>query len=275
MSRRRTLGLAAAALLFGLVGLAAWGLRPRPTPDLGAPALAEVTDADAWVADQVAAGRAIGVWPQASERLVRHHPGRAPVALLYIHGFGATRAEGELVVDALAEAWQANALYVRLPGHGIDAEAHAATTPEAYAGAVAEALAVMPALGERVVVMGGSTGGLLATWAAATYPDRVDALVLASPFYAFVDPLAQHLLPRAIALELLHTMYGEDRYAGWSEDPEQRKVEGYEDHWLIDQKYRALIALEDTRRAIATDETFAAVRAMLDRFGIDRIRSSG
>lgn len=261
MSRRRVLGIAAATVCFGLVGLAVWGLRTRPTPDLGAPPLPEVSDPEAWVADKVAEGEALGVWPQARQRLVRTQPGRTPVAFLYIHGFGASRAEGEQVVDTLAEDWQANALYLRLPGHGIDAEAHARATPEAYAGAVADALGVMPTLGEKVVVVGGSTGGLLATWAAATWPDRVDAVVLASPFYAFVDPLAQHLLPRTIALDLLHALYGEDRFAGWSEDPEGRKVEGYEDHWLIDQKYRALIALEDTRRAIATDETFAAVQA--------------
>ena len=261
MSIRRALRLTAVLLLGGLMGTAVWGLRTRPLPDLTTPIGPTPADPEAWVAARVSAGEALGVWPQASERLVRHHPGRAPVALLYIHGFGASRAEGEAVVDALAEAWGANALYLRLPGHGIDAEAHAETTPADYARAVTDALRVMPALGEQVVVMGGSTGGLLATWAAANHPERVDALVLASPFFAFVDPLAQHLLPRVMALPLLHALYGEERWAGWSEDPERRKQDGYDDHWLIDQKYRALIALEDTRRAIAQPGVLARVQA--------------
>lgn len=261
MPNRPILSLLAVLLLAGLMGGLVWGLRERPLPRVDAPVGAPVADPDAWVAARVAEGEAIGVWPQASERLVRHHPGRAPVALLYIHGFGAARAEGEAVVDALAEAWGANTLYLRLPGHGIDAQAHAATTPRAYTEAVAAALAVMPALGEQVVVVGGSTGGLLATWAAAAHPARVDALILSSPLFAFADPLAQHLLPRVMALPLLHALYGEDRWAGWSEDPEQRKQAGYDDHWLIDQRQRALIALEDTRRAIAQPSVFTRVEA--------------
>jgi pimeloyl-ACP methyl ester carboxylesterase len=260
MSTREILSLVAVLLLGGLMGVAAWGLRTRPLPELPTGPVELAPDPEGWVAARVAEGEELGVWPQASERLVRRHPGQAPVALLYIHGFGASRAEGEAVVDALAERWDANTLYLRLPGHGIDAEAHAATTPTDYAAAVSDALGVMPALGEKVVVVGGSTGGLLATWAAATHPERVDALVLASPFYAFVDPLAQNLLPRVMAIHLLHAMYGEDRWAGWSDDPEQRKQEGYDDHWLIDQKYRALIALEDTRRAIAQQGVYERVR---------------
>ena len=62
-----------------------------------------------------------------------------------------------------------------------------------------------------------------------------------------------------MAIHLLHAMYGEDRWAGWSEDPEGRKQEGYEDHWLIDQKYQALIALEDTRRAIARRAAYPGI----------------
>jgi pimeloyl-ACP methyl ester carboxylesterase len=259
MQNRRNVSLAIALLLGGLMGATAWGLRTRPLVALPADPVELVPDAEAWVATRVAEGERLGVWPQATERLVRRHPGRAPVALLYIHGFGASRAEGEAVVDALATRWDANTLYLRLPGHGIDAEAHAATRPGDYAAAVSDALGVMPALGEKIVLIGGSTGGLLATWAAATHPEHVDALVLASPFYAFVDPLAQNLLPRVMAIHLLHAMYGEDRWAGWSEDPEGRKQEGYEDHWLIDQKYQALIALEDTRRAIARRAVYQRV----------------
>lgn len=259
MQNRRNLRLAAVFLLGGLMGAAAWGLRTRPLVALPAGPVEPVPDAESWVSARIAEGERLGVWPQATERLVRRQPGRAPVALLYIHGFGASRAEGEAVVDALATRWDANTLYLRLPGHGIDAEAHAATTPGDYAAAVSDALGVMPALGEKIVLIGGSTGGLLATWAAATHPEHVDALVLASPFYAFVDPLAQNLLPRVVAIHLLHALYGEDRWAGWSDDPEGRKQEGYEDHWLIDQKYQALIALEDTRRAIARRAVYEQV----------------
>src|SRR5262245_38573019 len=40
------------------------------------------------------------------------------LALLYIHGFGASRADGEYVVERLAAATGSNAYLMRLPGHG-------------------------------------------------------------------------------------------------------------------------------------------------------------
>jgi len=261
MSRRRALLVALLLAVLGLAVLVAWGAQPRPLPDLGPGTLAPVLDADSFVAQEIEADQSRGVWRDATWRLHRNGPGRAPVVFVYVHGFGATRAEGEGVLDPLADRWGAHVLYVRLPGHGIDAEAHAAATPRQYARAVARALQAAPLLGDKTVLVGSSTGGLLATWAAATLPATVDALVLTSPFYAFHDPLAQRLLPRRAALPLLQLLYGEDRDAGWSSDPEGRKVAGYDERWLIRQKYGALIALEDLRRAVARPALYDAVVA--------------
>jgi pimeloyl-ACP methyl ester carboxylesterase len=261
MTRRRALLVALLLAVIGLVVLVAWGAQPRPLPDLGPGSLAPALDGDSFVAQEIETDQALGVWRDATWRLHRNGPGRAPVVFVYVHGFGATRAEGEAVLDPLADRWGAHVLYVRLPGHGIDAEAHAAATPRQYARAVAHALQAAPLLGDKAVLVGSSTGGLLATWAAATLPSQVDALVLTSPLYAFHDPLAQQLLPRRAALPLVHLLYGEVRDAGWSSDPEGRKVEGYDERWLIQQKYSALIALEDLRRAIARPEVFGAVTA--------------
>jgi alpha-beta hydrolase superfamily lysophospholipase len=256
MSRARSLALTVAGLLTGGIALM---LLPKPYPTLEPKPWPRVEDVDAWVAAKVAAGEAAGVWPQASERLVRNVDGQAKVAFLYVHGFGATRGEGELVVDQLASEWGANALYIRLPGHGIDKDAHAAAQPQDYVDVVAEALHAMPALGERVVVVGSSTGGLVATWAAAEYPDRVDALLLTSPFYALHSAVDMHLLRSLGGPILLRAAFGEDRYAGWGDDPEHRKVDGYEDHWLIEQRYAALFPLDALRGAIARPEVYARV----------------
>lgn len=259
MSRRRVALGAALALLAGLGAALAWGLQERPLPDLGPGSLPPVVDADSWVAQRIEADDAQGVWPVGRWRLHRNGPGRAPVAFVYVHGFGATRAEGEATLDPLADRWGAHVLYVRLPGHASTPEAHAAATPREHTRAVAQALHAAALLGDQVVLVGSSTGGLLATWAAATLPERVDALVLASPFYELADPVGRWLLPRRMALPLLHAVVGEDRDAGWAEDPEGRVVEGYDERWLIHQKTAALLPLEDLRRAIARPETWAAV----------------
>lgn len=212
-------------------------------------------DADAYVAERVARSQALGVWPQATERLVRHGEGKTEVAFLYIHGFGASRGEGEYVVDQLAADWSANAYYTRLPGHGIDIEAHASAEPSAWLLRVAEDLALAQALGDKVVVVGSSTGALLATWLAATYPERVDALVLASPFFDYPGSWTASALNTRGAVHLLQAVSGnrDCRYVG-----ERRQI-GYEDAWLEWQHHSALAALEGARRHCSRPEVLAAV----------------
>lgn len=257
MKRVRAIAL---TLLLLVAALAPLGLSPRPlehtlaTPEIG--------DVDAWAEARVARSRALGVRQGDEERLVRRTSGRSPVSVLYVHGFGASRAEGEAVVDPMAEALGANTLYLRLPGHGLDdPDAHAAPDFGDYLDEVEEGFQAARLLGDRVLVVGTSLGGLLSTWLAARHPDEVAGLILASPFFAFRDPMAAVLLHRPIAPPLIRALYGEDRSAAWTEDPEHRKQEGYERHWTIDQRYAAVFDLAALRRYIAKKETFEAVRA--------------
>ena len=244
--------VAAAGLAFGL----------SPVPAAYAPAaVSAAPDIDAWVAQKQAESAALGVRAGDDERLVRASEGRTPLAILYVHGFGASRAEGEAVVDTVAAELGANVYFLRLPGHGLDdMDAHAAATTPQYLDVAEEALAQMPLLGDRTVIVGTSAGGLLATWLAAQHPDQVAALVVASPFYDFVDPTAW-LADKRIGLPLIEAIYGDERDAGWKSDPEQRVQPGYNGHWTTKQRYGAVQNLAILRRVTATPETFAAVRA--------------
>jgi len=254
MTRRRWLLLSFVVLL----ALAALALLPRPlsyTPQVQA-----VGDPDTWVAAKIAESQRLGVRPGDEERLVRRAPGKTPVSVLYVHGFGASRAEGEAVVDPISAEIGANTLYIRLPGHGLDdMDAHAEVTYQQYLDAAEEDFQAARALGDRMLLVGCSTGGLLATWLAARHPDAVAGVILASPLYAFADPVARLMLDRPIAGPLLPLLYGPVRDAGWKTDPEHRKQEGYEGHWTIHQRYAALLNLAALRRYVATPETFAAV----------------
>lgn len=254
-------------MLGGLAGLGALGaaggvaLSPKPVPAPQARDLSgvEIGDPDAWLAARVTQSREAGVWEQALERIDRQRPGKAPEAILFLHGFGATRAEGEATLEPIAKERGANVYYARLPGHGMTMDAHAAVKPADYRAGVVEALAVARTLGTKVTVVGASTGALLGTWLAATYPDQVDALVVVSPFYAFKDPTASPLLGSRAAPLLARLILGEIRDATWEEDP--RHVEGYNDRWLVYQRPQALVELERLRRSTAVPETFAAVSA--------------
>ncbi|MCB9760037.1 MAG: alpha/beta fold hydrolase [Alphaproteobacteria bacterium] len=250
------------AVVVGLLGFAVFaavGLVPRPVHH--EPEVPEIHDLDAWLAGKQAEARAQGVGPGNEERLLRVAEGRTPRAILYVHGFGASRAEGEAIVDRLAEDLGANTLYTRLPGHGVqDPDVHAAPAWTDHIDAVEEAFAATKLLGERVVLVGTSAGGLLATWLAAEHPEDVDALVLASPFYDFADPTAT-LLDRPIGPAVVRVLYGETRDASWKDDSEGRAGPHYGDHWTTTQRYAAVFTLAKVRRFIATDEVFARVTA--------------
>lgn len=201
-----------------------------------------------------------GVRPGNEEKFVRRSEKTTRLAFLYIHGFGASRAEGEGIVDGLSETYGANTYYLRLPGHGGDKEAQLAAKPEEYFATVEEAFHRFRPLGEKLVVFGSSLGGLLAVWLAAQHPNEVDGVVVGNPFFDFADPTA-FLISRRIGMPIIEAVYGKERFAGWRNDPEHRRVDGYEAHWITTQYFRSLHHLDDLRRTIATTDTVAAVRA--------------
>ena len=84
--------------------------------------------------------------PGNEEKLIRFAP-KTNIAFLYIHGFTASRAEGEYVMDSIANLYQANTYYLRLPGHGTNKEDHAATKFSDYLTTGMDALQMVQQLG--------------------------------------------------------------------------------------------------------------------------------
>jgi pimeloyl-ACP methyl ester carboxylesterase len=180
-------GVLLLAFVFGpRAGLESRWVEPRLPDDL-----------DAWLAQSE--GAVPGVRPGAAKGIAWHDAaarGRTPVSLVYLHGFTADRHEVEPLVSDLSRDLAANAYFARLRGHGRDAEAMGEATAEAWLDDAVEAVAVGGAIGERVVLVGTSTGATLALWA-ATRPEaegRVAALVLVSPNLGVQDPAAPLLL---------------------------------------------------------------------------------
>ncbi len=121
---------------------------------------------------------------------------KTPLAVLYLHGFSADRREIDPVPRMVADSLGANLFYTRFTGHGRDAAAMGEASAGDWLRDVAEAMAVGDRLGDRVVLMGTSTGGTLALWAASrpAWRSRIAALVLVSPNLALKDPRARMLL---------------------------------------------------------------------------------
>ncbi len=188
-----------AVLLALVVGL--WAIGPRveldpevPTPELpgGGPAALEewVRSQEAGFDDLIPGAEKMIVWAESAA------PSRTPVCVLYLHGFSATRQEDAPLPQLLADSLGANLFLTRLTGHGRDSDAMEEASLEAWLADTLEGMAIARRLGERVVVMGTSTGGSLALWLAARPEVRgqIDALVLISPNLGLPDRRARMLL---------------------------------------------------------------------------------
>ncbi len=136
--------------------------------------------------------------PGAEKTIVWADPARkarTPLAIVYLHGFSASRQEIAPVVDQLAARLGANLYYTRLTGHGRDGAAMTEATVNDWVQDGVEALAVARQLGERVIVVATSTGGTLATWLLAHgYDQDIAAAMLISPNFAPRDAKSELLL---------------------------------------------------------------------------------
>lgn len=155
-----------------------------------APDLPPLAELDTWLAASEAAVPNLRAGNE--KRIVwAGAPGtQTPLSVVYLHGFSASRGEAAPVPERLAAALGANLFETRLSGHGRDGPAMAEPRAEAWLDDAAEAMAIGRALGERVVVIGVSTGGTLATWV-ATDQDmaaRLAGVIHVSPNFALVNP---------------------------------------------------------------------------------------
>lgn len=157
--------------------------------------------------------RVPGIREGCEKKIVWHGNQRQPrdLAIVYIHGFSASRMETWPLCDRLAEAKGANLFYTRLTGHGQDGSAMAGATVENWMNDGMEAVAIGRRLGKKVILVGMSTGATLATWLAAqpSVAPLIDRLVLLSPNYFPKNPMAAAALwPPSFRLM-------EQFYGGW------------------------------------------------------------
>ena len=116
-----------------------------------------------------------GLKPDNEARIVWADEGRkekTPYSIVYLHGFGASQGEGAPLHTMLARRFGCNLYLPRFRDHGIESEqAFKGLTAENYLASAKEAVAVGQALGDKVILIGTSTGATLAMFIAAENPD--------------------------------------------------------------------------------------------------------
>lgn len=183
-------------------------------------------DLDALIAAEEAA--VPGVRDGAARQIVwAGAPGeKTPLSIVYLHGFSAAAPEVRPLPDRVAEALGANLYFARLRGHGRDGAAMAGVTVNDWINDTARALEIGRRIGERVIVMGTSTGGTLAILA-ASHPDMsrdLAGLVLLSPNLRVAGwsgrvlewPLADVWGPALLGAERSFPPHNEGHAANWT-----------------------------------------------------------
>jgi pimeloyl-ACP methyl ester carboxylesterase len=175
-------------------------------------------------------------------------------AIVYLHGFSASQAEGDPVHKNIAKEFGCNLYLSRLAEHGIDTvDALINLTADNYWESAKQALAIGKQLGKKVILMGTSTGGTNALQLAATYPDDVAALILMSPNIAINDPNAW-LLNNHWGLQIAHLVL-KSNYITSKDD---RPI--YKQYWNWKYRAEAATALEEMLETTMNKETFSKVK---------------
>lgn len=200
-------------LIIAGVGLFAIGPRPAVDATISFDQASLPGDLDAYLSDQES--RFSDIKPGNQRQIVWAYPAsraRTPLAIIYIHGFSASPGELRPLPDLVAKQLGANLYYARLAGHGRSGDAMIEGSVSAWVNDFAESVAIGRKLGERVIVMGTSTGATLVTWAAGQPALMADVagLVQISPNYG-IQAAGSGLLTMPWAEKLVPLIAGERR----------------------------------------------------------------
>lgn len=194
-----------------------------------------------------------GARPHNEEKLLKFAD-KTKIAMLYIHGYGASRGEGEYVIDTIAKKLKYNTYYLRLPGHGTNMDDHKNTEYYQILDTAIEAAHMTKLLGNKLVIIGTSMGGTITTYIAAEHPDIPDAVILVSPFYRFANPVGNALFFRPFfKTVLLFTTYRERH------DPYDDPNDNWTMYWYGKNYWASLHSLLDLGEFIANDSTYKKV----------------
>lgn len=177
---------------------------------------------------------------------------KTPYSMVYLHGFGASQAEGAPLHTTLAKKYGCNLYLARLKEQGIESDsAFKSMTAENLLESAKQAVAIGKAIGEKVIIMGTSTGGALGLYIASENPD-IAGLILYSPIIAARNEQLS-LLSKPWGVQLMAWVVGSDHLIEEREGLDKQ----YWSHIYFIEGYAALsVLIEETMHK----ETFQKVK---------------
>ncbi|MDN3585820.1 YqiA/YcfP family alpha/beta fold hydrolase [Pedobacter aquatilis] len=174
-------------------------------------------------------------------------------AIVYLHGFSASKTEGNPVHLNLAKKLKANLYLSRLADHGVDTIAPLQHfTADGLWNTSKQAFAIGKKLGKKVILIGTSTGGTVALKLAATYPE-INSLILLSPNVAINDRNAW-MLNDPWGLQIARKVLGSD----------ERTVDGrtleYKKYWYTNYRIESLVQLQEFVETTMLKSVFEKVK---------------
>lgn len=179
-------------------------------------------------------------------------PQKTAYAIVYLHGFSGSTADGAPVHKEVAKALGANIYLPRLYDHGLDTQEGLANyNGEKSLDSAREALAVGKLLGERVILMGTSTGCTLALALAAQHPELA-ALVLYAPNIRINHPL-DFVATLPWGLQIVRQVEGGEYHHVENSIPEKAQF------WTMHYRLEAVVHMQKLLETAMVPETFAKV----------------
>jgi len=174
-------------------------------------------------------------------------------AVVYLHGYSASKEEGNPIHINLAKKIKANLYLSRLSDHGVDTvQAMEYLTADRLWESAKQALEIGKRLGKKVILVGTSTGGTLTLKLAATYPD-IYSIILISPNVAINEDLA-FLVNNPWGLQMSRIV------RGGKEEIVKDKSDEYKKYWYTQYRLESVVQLEELVETSMTEETFKNIK---------------
>ncbi|MEN0048221.1 MAG: alpha/beta hydrolase [Bacteroidota bacterium] len=172
-------------------------------------------------------------------------------AIVYLHGYSASKGEGEPIHRDMAKKYACNLYLPRLFQHGLDDDdAFVKLTPKGLVESAKEAIAVGKLLGEKVILMSTSTGSTLSIYLAANDP-KIHSLVMMAPNIELADPTS-HMVNNPWGKQIIRTIVGSD-YRTWEASEEAQQ------YWTTKNRIEGIIALRELMDRTMKEETFKKI----------------